>query len=97
MGAHIEWIDGKMKVGIVRAGNTFSSYGDQYEFIFIVLQQGDEARLVAGVGTISKKIADEIISVLARDTDIKFITWERRRVKTGTTHVAGPYNLDNWR
>ena len=97
MGTHIEWVTEHDSVGIVRAGKNLAQYGDPYEFTFVVLVDGDTAHLVAGSGAITQNGAKEVLRQLANETQIKYVTWERRRKNAATTHIAGPFNLDNWR
>ena len=98
MGAHIQWLNQEYSyMGIVRAGSEFSEYGDPYEFSFVVIVQGDTAHLVGGTGKLTKKLADEIATTLAKEEELKYITWERRRKNADEPHIAGPFKLDKWR
>jgi len=91
MPAHIEWLDPKYKVGILRCGESLFNYGDPYEFVFVVCSLGNSAHLIAGIGKINQKMRNEILIQLTSN-GIESITWDRIR-KDGSTHRVGPIKL----
>lgn len=66
----------EMVLGVIRSGNEFKEFGDNYDFTCVVTFEGDRAYIRAAVGNFNRQVYKEIESLL-KSHGVNTVEWER--------------------